>query len=116
VTIEVHGPVPDRTHPGRCADANSPHASALVEATRKALENGAQSFPLAAKLEASFVYRAAPAPEYSGYDAATVIEEILVAAGLFPDEREVEEERVTHEPSAPQGYSVTIQEIEPRGP
>jgi hypothetical protein len=107
VELSVAGPVPRRTHPGRCADRRSPNASALFEAAATVVGAAPDSFPLRGKVGVEFTSEE-PLPGHDGYDAATAIEEVLVDAGVLSDERQVDREWHLIDPSLKGRYIVVV--------
>jgi hypothetical protein len=107
VTLSVDGPPPDRTHSGRSAGRDSPHAEPLARAAEELMRRSPGAFPLRERLGITVVF-GETRPTYEGYDAVDPIIEVLVAVGMVADERLTDWHRERRDPQG-KGYTVTIE-------
>ena len=108
VTLFVDGPPPDRTHPGRSADRDSPNAEPLARAAEEFMAQAPEAFPLRNPFGITVVFGKTK-PDFDGYGSIDPIIEVLADAGMIEDERLEDWERERQDPDAGERYTVTIE-------
>jgi hypothetical protein len=109
LSFSIPGAPPVRRDPGQCADRRSPNAGLLAEAGLAAVARDPRAFPLTVPLGVTVTF-GSPPPELNGYGVTTAIEEVLVDVGVILDERLVDWERESVDPSLRGSYTVVIAE------
>ncbi|MGH2655887.1 MAG: hypothetical protein ACRDIZ_04190 [Actinomycetota bacterium] len=97
VTLSIGGVPPDRTHPGRCADLDSPNAGPLAKVAQEFMARAPDAFPLRDPFGITVVFGNTK-PAFEGYGAIDPIIEVLVDAGMIADERLEDWERELQDP------------------
>ncbi|MGH2653494.1 MAG: hypothetical protein ACRDHV_03990 [Actinomycetota bacterium] len=112
VTLSISGVPPDRTHPGRCADLDSPNAGPLARAAQEFMTQAPEAFPLRDSFGITVVFGKTK-PAFEGYGGIDPIIEVLVDVGMIADERLEDWERELQDPDAGETYTVTLQSARP---
>jgi hypothetical protein len=85
VTLVVPDPPPTRTHPGRSADRNSPHARELARAGSTLVASDPTAFPLTFAGLTVLFGRTIPDVDSLGYQPEHPIVEVLAEDGAVLD-------------------------------
>lgn len=108
VRLSINGPPPDRTHPGRSADRDSPNAGPLARAAEEFIAQAPEAFPVRDPFGITVVFGKTK-PGFEGYGSIDPITEVLADVGMIEDERLGDWERELQDPDAGEKYTVTIE-------
>jgi len=108
VTLHVDGPPPDRTHPGRSADRDSPNAGPLARSAEEFMAQTPEAFPLRDEFGITVVFGKTK-PDFEGYSPIDPIVEVLANVRMIEEVGLEVWERDLQDPHAGERYTVTIQ-------